>query len=188
MLFCDDKMLVPVVNVTATSAAATANTTHPYNSTAAAAAADAVVYVGQAAERDFGAEFWRGQHAYNPLDVDHMVYRLDNVIMCRGWNWPFIVVQAVAGFTMCTGAMMVVVGAATYLAVNRPDTRSSVAASQRSVQMLFVAGAMSASGALFETIGPGWTHTGLAAGASIFGAILCCLDKDPVPRRAAANP
>ena len=45
---------------------------------------------------------------------------------CESWNWWAIVCQWISGFIMCTNAMMVVVGSATYLSVNRPESRSSV--------------------------------------------------------------
>ena len=62
---------------------------------------------------------------------------------------------------MCLGAMMVVVGSATYLAVNRPEARSSVAASQRSMQMIFAAIELAIGGVLWDIIGPGLMHTAM---------------------------
>ena len=116
-----------------------------------------------------------GAHVYDPLDVDDLLYRLEADIMCDSWNWPAVVCQWVVGFIMCTGAMtVVVVGSMTYLSVCRPrPTRSSVAASQRSCQMLFAAISLSIGGDLFDSIGPGWMHCVLAIGSSLFISTLC---------------
>ena len=74
-------------------------------------------------------------HEYDPLDVDDMLYRLDNSEVPCEWNWVAVILQFVFGFIMCLGAMLVIVGSMTYLSVCRPKTRSSVAASQRSCQV-----------------------------------------------------
>ena len=113
-----------------------------------------------------------------------MVYRLDHGIQCEWWNWSAIIIQWATGFLMCLGAMLVVVGSATYLSVNRPDARSSVAASQRSVQMIFAAVSLALGGGLFETIGPGWMHSAMSACSAIFIPMLCCIDRDPTPKAA----
>ena len=121
-------------------------------------------------------------HVYNPLDVDDLLYRLDNNIMCDSWNWSAVALQWILGFIMCTGAMMVVVGSMTYLSINRPDARSSVAASQRCCQMLFAATTLGIGGFLFDTIGPGWMHSVVAIVSSLFISTLCFVPRDPTPK------
>jgi hypothetical protein len=97
----------------------------------------------------------------SPFSIDDLRYRIDAGIECGWWNWVAILIQWVTGFCMCLGAMMVVVGSATYLAVNRPDARSSVAASQRSMQMIFAAIELAIGGILWDVIGPGLMHTAM---------------------------
>lgn len=56
---------------------------------------------------------------------------MDNGIQCDSWNWPAIIFQWVTGFLMCLGAMMVVVGSATYLSINRAGSCSQNAVAHR---------------------------------------------------------
>ena len=164
-LACDDGMLLPSLS-DATGAIDAANTAVSANSSA-------------------GVMTRLPPAIYDPFDIDQMVYRLDNKLYCKEFNWWAIIIYWCLMFVLCAGAMMIVVGTSTYLSQARPASRSSVAASQRSAQMLVAAITMSVGGVLFDVIGPGWTHsivTMAGAPLAIFG--LCCVPRNPEGTRA----
>ena len=55
-------------------------------------------------------------------------------------------------------------------------------------QMFFAAITLTVGGSLFETIGPAWMHTALAAWASLFISTLCCLNREPIPEEEKKAP
>ena len=94
---------------------------------------------------------------YGRFSTEQAAARLASNLECVSYNVLPSIGAALIQWSMGFGAAISMVAGTTYLALARPETRSSVAASQRFSQQLGGAISVAVCGYLFGALGPTWT-------------------------------
>ena len=105
--------------------------------------------------------------------------RLAAGVTCVGYNLLPAIAAALCQWSMGFGASLSMVAATTYLALARPASRSSIAASQRFAQQIGGAASVTLCGYLFGVVGPQGTGTLLGVGSLLCMPLMFCISRDP---------
>jgi predicted MFS family arabinose efflux permease len=118
-------------------------------------------------------------------------FRIEHGQLCTAekWRWQWILPTVLVQFAIGFGGSLAMVAATTYLALSRPDTRASVAASQRCTQQVGAAGSVLLCGFLFDNRSFGPPRAGAALGIGVLVALallLGCVKREPAPKSNSA--
>lgn len=105
--------------------------------------------------------------------------RLAAGVECVGYNLLPAIGTALCQYVMGFGGSISMVAGTTYLALARPASRSSIAASQRFAQQIGGATSVTVCGFLFGAVGPAWTGTLLGLMALLCMPLILCISRDP---------